>query len=384
MTTVVDRQARLAEILPPAWRDVFTAVPRHLFMPATVWLDSGSPPVRLRRQDDPEAWMAACYEDRPLITQLDDGADTGRGYFSSSASKPSIVADMLEAAHLASGQQVLEIGTGTGWNAALIGAVVGVENVTTVEVDTRLADAARTATAAAGWPVKVVAADGTKGYPDGAPFDRILSTAAVQQVPGVWVEQTRPGGRIVTPWGTSFHNGTLARLDVAADGLRASGRFGGNAGFMWVRSQRTPHGTLDDRVRPEHGYAVSSTDLHPYDPVGDFDASFAIGLLLPGVKDLLVFDDDIDGNPKFTVYLMDPGSGSWASWRVTPQSRGEYEVRQHGPRLLFDELAAAYRWWEAAGRPEHSRFGLTVTSDRQEVWLDEPTAVVAAPVPTPS
>lgn len=379
MTTVADLQDRLAENLPSAWRDVFAAVPRHLFIPDTVWTDDGDGPVPLRRPDDPDAWMALCYEDRPLITQLDDGTGTGRGYSSSSASKPSIVAEMLEAANLAPGQKVLEIGTGTGWNAALLGAVVGGENVTTVEIDSDLADAARRATAAAGRPVEVVSADGTKGYPEGAPFDRILSTAAVQQVPGAWVEQTRPGGRIVTPWGTSFHNGTLARLDVAADGRCASGTFGGNAGFMWIRSQRTPHGTLDERVRPEHEYTVSVTDLHPYEPVGDFDASFAIGLRVPGMKDLLVFDDGIDGDPKFTVYLMDPGSGSWASWRVAPASGGEYQVRQHGPRLLLDELAAAYRWWEAAGRPEHSRFGLTVTTAGQDVWLDTPAAIAATP-----
>lgn len=376
MTAPVDLQARLAADLPAAWRDLLAAVPRHLFIPATVWIDGGDDPVPLHRADDPDRWMAACYEDRPLITQHDDGAGTGCGYVTSSASMPSIVVEMLDAADLAPGHRVLEVGTGTGWNAALIGEIAGAENVTTVEVDAGLAETARATAAAAGRPLEVVTGDGTEGHPARAPYDRIVSTAAVQRIPWAWVEQTRPGGRIVTPWGTSFHNGTLARLDVAADGRSATGPFGGNAGFMWVRGQRTPHGTLHDRVRPEHEYTTGATGLHPYDPVGDFDASFAIGLRVPGMKDLLVFDDDIDGNPKFTIYLMDPGSGSWASWRVTPESGGEYAVREHGPRRLFAELEAAYTWWVSAGRPEHRRFGLTVTAEGSRVWLDDPKQVL--------
>ncbi|MCK9872155.1 methyltransferase domain-containing protein [Nocardiopsis dassonvillei] len=374
MTNPEDLSSRLVEEIAPslAWRDTFERVPRHRFIPDRIWIEDGDELSTLDRSDDPEAWLRACYTNQPVITQIDDGDPTGRGHSSSSASMPSIVALMLEATDLAAGQRVLEIGTGTGWNAALLADRVGAGNVTSVEIDPAVA--ARAEENLEGYGVRVVVGDGEKGCPPDALYDRVLATAAVQRVPYPWVEQTVPGGRIVTPWGTSFHNGTLLRLQVGADGT-ASGRFGGNAGFMWVRGQRTPHGTLDERVRPDHEYTESTTDLHPYEPVGDFDASFAIGLRVPGMKDLLVFDDDVPGNPDYTVYLMDPGSDSWASWRVRSGYR-EFRVRQHGPRHLFEELAGAYAWWQEAGRPEHSRFGVTVTRQGQRVWLDDPGNVL--------
>lgn len=367
-------RSRLAEEINPssAWRGAFERVPRHRFIPDRIWVEDGDELTTLDRSDDPDGWLRACYADRPVITQIDDGDPTGRGHSSSSASMPSIVALMLEATDLAAGQRVLEIGTGTGWNAALLADGVGAGNVTSVEIDPAVA--ARAEENLEGHGVHVVVGDGEKGHPPDAPYDRVLATAAVQRVPYPWVEQTAPGGRIVTPWGTSFHNGTLLHLRVGSDGT-ASGRFGGNAGFMWVRGQRTPHGTLEERVRPGHEYTETTTDVHPYEPVGDFDASFAIGLRVPGMKDLLVFDDDVPGNPDYTVYLMDPGSGSWASWRVLSGHR-EFGVRQHGPRRLFEELAGAYAWWREAGRPEHSRFGVTVTREGQRVWLDDPGNVL--------
>ena len=370
MTSAEDLLANLAEeVAPSSWQDTFRRVPRHHFVPDRIWIGDGDDETALDRADAPDAWLRACYADQPVITQIDDGSSSGRGYRSSSASMPSVVATMLVATDLSPGQRVLEIGTGTGWNAALLADRAGAGNVTSVEIDPGIA--AQADRALEGRGVRVVLGDGEKGYPPDAPYDRVLATAAVQRVPYPWVEQTVPGGRIVTPWGTSFHNGTLLRLRVDEDGTTASGRFGGNAGFMWVRGQRTPHGSLEERVRPDHEFAETVTDLHPYEPVGDFDASFAIGLRVPGMKDLLVFDDDVPGNPRYTVYLMDPGSGSWASWRISPGPH-EYPVRQHGPRHLFDELAAAYTWWQEVGRPEHSRFGVTITREGQRVWLDEP------------
>lgn len=368
--------SRLAEIVPPAWRDTFAAVPRHVFVPDLVWLEDGEGPVPLRRDDDPERWRAVCDSDRPIVTQLDDGTRSGKGYITSSASQPSIVAMMLEATDLAPGHRVLEIGTGTGWNAALLAAVVGAKNVTTVEIDPVVAARARKALEAANLPVVTVVGDGTAGHSAGAPYDRVLSTAAVHHVPYSWVEQTQPGGRIVTPWGTTFHNGVLATLEVDKDGT-ASGPVSGNTAFMWVRDQRRPHAVVEEQVRPEHEYEETTTSLHPYEPIGSFDARFAIGLrMAPGATEVTVFDDDEPGNPFFTVYLMAPDSGSWTSWRITPNANGAYRVRQHGPRRLFDEMVLAYEWWCEAGKPNHTRFGLTVGPERQSIWLDHSARVV--------
>ncbi|MFE9244407.1 rRNA adenine N-6-methyltransferase family protein [Nocardiopsis sp. NPDC006938] len=378
MTDAARLRSRLAEGMSPARREDFLAVPRHLFAPERIWVrDGDGGTVALDRSENPQGWLAACYEDRPLGVQFDDGHDTGRGYCSSSASMPSVMASMLDAADLEPGHRVLEVGTGTGFNAALMASRVGVRNVTTVEIDRGLANLARSTLRLNGWPVRVVSGDGTLGYPSSGPFHRVMSTAAVQEVPYAWVEQTVAGGLIVTPWGTALHNGALLRLRVEADGT-ASGNFGGDVSFMWVRGQRTPHGAVEDRVLPEHDHTASVTALHPHTAVGDFDASFAVGLLVPEVKSTTVFDRDDPTTSRYTVYLMDPRSGSWASWRVEPGSE-EFPVRQHGPRKLFDEVESAYRWWVGRGRPEHSRFGVTVDREGQHVWLDDPGDKVDAP-----
>lgn len=363
-------QSRLAGQMPAAWRDSFLQVPRHRFIPDTIWIrDADGKPAPLCRSDDPAAWLRACYTDAPIAVQLDDGDGSGGGYVSSTASMPTVVAMMLESAGLSPGLSVLEIGTGSGYNAALLASVVGTENVTTVEIDTQLAEQATVALERAGWPVKVVTADGEKGYPPRAPFDRVVATAAVGTVPYAWVEQTRSGGIVVVPFGTAFHSGALLRLKV--DRGVAVGRFDGDAAFMWTRAQRPPHGSVEDRVRAEHDVSEASTRLHPYEPVGDFDAGFAIGLRVPGMMSTLVYDHDDPASERYTVYLMDPGSRSWASWRVEPES-AEYAVRQHGPRRLFTELESAYRWWVDADKPSHTRFGVTVTPHGQQVWLGTP------------
>ncbi|MBB4933398.1 protein-L-isoaspartate(D-aspartate) O-methyltransferase [Lipingzhangella halophila] len=370
-----DLVARIVESgdLSEQWTPTFERVPRENFIPEIIWDEERQ---AVHRADAPHRWNQLVCADAPVITQLDDGAETGPGYISSSASKPSIVAMMLEALDVAEGYRVLEVGTGTGWNAALLADRLGDERVTTVEVDPVLAEAARKALADAGYHPTVLCGDGMAGSPASAPYDRVIATAAVQRVPYAWVEQTRPGGRIVAPFGTAFHNGTLLRLTVHGDGS-ASGRFGGNVGFMWVRDQRTPHGAVEDRVRPEHDYTETTTEVHPYEPVADFDASFVVGLQVPDMKSTVVHDGE-PAEGRFTVYLMDPDSGSWASWRVTPERVGGYRVRQHGPRMLFDELSAAYTWWQQTGRPAHTRLGLTMTAEGEHLlWVDEPGRVLS-------
>jgi protein-L-isoaspartate(D-aspartate) O-methyltransferase len=337
-----------------------------------VWEQTDDGLVPVWRDDDPAGWLHRVYTDAPVITQADDGAtppgERGR-YVSSSTSKPSIVFRMLAELDARPGQRVLEIGTGTGWNAGLLSARLGSGHVVSIEVDPALAASARKALAAVGLSPTVVTGEGEGGYPPGAPYDRVLATASVQCVPYAWVAQTRPGGLIVTPWGTPYHNGALLKLTVRDDGT-AAGHFVDELAFMWLRGQRIPFGYLEDRVNPGDEAVESTTALHPYEPVNDVNASFAIGLRVPGAQSLVVPDDN--GDPyHYVLWLTDSASGSWAS---LTHERGAktYPVRQHGPRRLWDEVAAAHAWWVAAGRPAYTRFGLTVSPTDQTVWLDSP------------
>jgi protein-L-isoaspartate O-methyltransferase len=122
------------------------------------------------------------------------------------------------AARVADGMRVLEIGTGTGWNAALLAHRLGHAAVTSVEIDPDITRQAAQALTAIGHTPKVVCADGSLGYPMDAPYDRVIATCAVSTVPYAWVAQTRPGGMILAPWAPpASRNDPLARLTVNDD-----------------------------------------------------------------------------------------------------------------------------------------------------------------------
>ncbi|WP_189536696.1 methyltransferase domain-containing protein [Streptomyces roseolilacinus] len=200
----------------PAWRAAFEEVPRHLFVPSYhVGVLGGY--ERLRRDDpDPEGrrrWLEGAYEDQPLGTLL-------RGdELVSSASQPSLMADMLHALDVRDGDTVLEIGAGSGYNAALLCHRLGDARVTTVDIDADIADAARAHLHEAGHHPVVVTGDGARGRPDRAPFDRIVATCAMPSVPAAWLAQCRPGACVVAPLSTG-----VVRLRVE-DAEHAEGRF---------------------------------------------------------------------------------------------------------------------------------------------------------------
>jgi protein-L-isoaspartate(D-aspartate) O-methyltransferase len=151
-------------------------VPRHLFLPGLA----------------PES----AYRDDAIVTKRD--AD---GQPISSSSQPAIMAIMLDQLDLAPGLRVLEIGAGTGYNAALMRHIVGsAGTVVSVDIDAEVAAQARDHLASAGYPdVTVVTADGAAGYPPSAPYDRVIATVGVSDLAPSWLDQMSPGGRIVVP-----------------------------------------------------------------------------------------------------------------------------------------------------------------------------------------
>ncbi|MER5886845.1 methyltransferase domain-containing protein [Streptomyces sp. NPDC001941] len=364
------------------WAQAFTDVPRSPFLPDLIWpydmATGDATPVRW--SEDPETWAKYANANGPIVTQWDDGdhdGDTPGWSSSSSASMPSVVFSMLRDLDLRPGQNVLEIGTGTGWSAALMTQRVGCDRVTTIEVDDQVADRAKTALLQFGTPVNVIAGDGAQGYPEGAPYDRVIATCGLRTIPYAWVEQCATGGVIVAPWGTHFTNGdAVARLVVADDGKSASGWFTGAVEFMKLRAQRRPPLVHGDYTRNGGLDAAekSTTTLTE----GEFLAprfsaqTFALGLAVPHCV-RVVADKRNGAQP---VWLYELGGESWACVMFDEDS--DARVWQFGPRRLWDESEAAYRWWDAQGRPGFDRFGLTVDSDGERAWLDAPDG----PVPT--
>ncbi|MFF4436967.1 methyltransferase domain-containing protein [Streptomyces sp. NPDC001621] len=208
----------------PVWREAFAEVPRHLFVPYYYVAGRGGYERRWGESPDPaarERWVRGAYEDVPLATRLRDGE------LLSSSSQPSLMARMLVALRVEDGDRVLEVGAGTGYNAALLAHRLGDDDlVTTIDLEPEITESARQHLAAAGHRPPVVTGDGARGVPERAPFDRIIATCALPTVPRAWLAQCRPGARVLTPLATG-----LLALTVR-DAEHAEGRFLPSAAFF--------------------------------------------------------------------------------------------------------------------------------------------------------
>ena len=182
---LVDRLERQRD-LDPATAAAMRAVPRHEFVP--------------------EAQRSKAYSDRPL--------PIGEGQ---TISAPHMVAIMTDLLDLEPGHEVLEIGTGRGYHAAVTAAVVGAANVHTVEYHEALADAARRRFRETGDDaISVRHGDGKRGWPAHAPYDRAYLTCAAPDFPDAVVDQVRPGGVLLAPIGTRRQR--LVRATKRGDG----------------------------------------------------------------------------------------------------------------------------------------------------------------------
>ncbi|MEV6107087.1 methyltransferase domain-containing protein [Streptomyces sp. NPDC051940] len=200
----------------PAWRRAFEDVPRHLFVPYYYVGGLGGYERLWREDPDPARraqWLEGAYSDGPLATRVRDGE------LISSSSQPSLMAWMLQDLEVEDGHRVLEIGAGTGYNAALLCHRLGDALVTTVDLYPEITEAARNHLDRAGHHPAVVTGDGARGCPSRAPYDRVIATCKLNRVPQAWLDQCAPGAVVLAPLATG-----LIRLRVTTPG-EGSGRF---------------------------------------------------------------------------------------------------------------------------------------------------------------
>nr|WTB08266.1 methyltransferase, FxLD system [Streptomyces antimycoticus] len=173
---LVDQLVQGGSIRTARVEQAMRAMPRHLFVP--------------------QAPLEKAYSNTTVDTKYDSA---GRSI--SCASQPGIVALMLEQLHVEPGMKVLELGAGTGFNAGLLGHLVGQQgHVTTIDVDNDIVEGARTGLKAAGLAnVTAILGDGAQGYAANAPYDRIVATVGAHAVPHAWLDQLAPGGRLLSP-----------------------------------------------------------------------------------------------------------------------------------------------------------------------------------------
>lgn len=340
---MVDALVAGGRVRSGAVEEALRAVPRHLFLP--------------------DRTPAAAYADEAVAVQRVDGVAT------SSASQPSMMAIMLEQLGLAAGQRVLEIGAGTGYNAALMARIVGpTGSVTTLDIDPGLIASAAGHLAAAGiGGIALVCADGALGYPPAAPYDRIVLTVGAADVRPEWAAQLAPGGRLLVPLAVRGSQLSTA-LDLGPDGVLRSDSVRGCA-FIRLRGL----GLAVDPVVELPGGAA----LHlPSDGPGADPAALAAALLEPGAPVPLPVElnaaDVFDGFGLWLA-LTEPGAGRlWQAEQVSNalcSSAGLAVVELAGIRVLpfgtaGGELArrilAALDAWHGAGAPQAPDWRITV------------------------
>ncbi|MFJ1590147.1 methyltransferase domain-containing protein [Kitasatospora albolonga] len=351
---LVQTLAASGELTDPAWQAAFEQVPRHVFVP--YFYDHTGRTISAYEAETRDQWFDAVHEDRALVTHRTEGAAT------SSSSQPSLMATMLEALRVedrAAGTKVLEIGTGTGYNAALLAHRLGNRSVVTVDTEPDLITTARARLTEAGYEPQVVLADGTYGHPDHAPYDRIIATCRIASVPPAWVRQLTAGpgsdaGQILAPLGNA-----LIRIHRTGP-HQAEGRFlPGGAYFMPLRHS-TATGVPTRRPALPTGKA-RHTDI-PAPALADNAYRFLLSLLEPHLD----WQYDLNDAGKPTAARV------WSPDGAIAALHPDGTVTEAGPRPLWSHLEDAHRTFTEHDQPGPERYGLTVDDDVQRVWLDSP------------
>lgn len=172
----------------------YFATPRHRFV--TRYRERGSKDWRAVNEANLAEHLPIIYSDRPLVLYGDNDSD-----IPSTISQPSFVLRMLDLLQLRPGDKVFELGAGSGWTPAMMGRLVGpTGQVTSFEIIPEVAKRAQEAVAALGMPnVRIIAGDAGDGFPEGAPFDRVVYTAGSFDLPRHVHEQVRDGGLVLVP-----------------------------------------------------------------------------------------------------------------------------------------------------------------------------------------
>lgn len=380
---LVDELKRRKYILTPGVEAAFRTVPRHLFVP-------GVP-------------LGDAYRDMAIPTKR-----TADGRFISSSSRPATMAIMLEQLGLAPGHRVLEIGAGTGYNAALMAHLVGRQGrVVTVDIDEHLVDTAREHLAAAGFErVLVVCGDGGLGYPDAAPYDRIILTVGAWDITPAWTEQLRPGGRLLLPLSikgpqlcvglervdehlesVSIEEGGFIGLRGAFAGPEGSVRIGEiNMGLAdptlvdlvavndWLKAPGRDQPT-GIRVRAE-AFGPLSLWLALREPGFCFLACFGDAVDRSLIPDLFRLSSTIKrahtigvlGEHGLCMLMRSPEAMADAEAEAAGAASFELFLRTCGPdNALADRVIGRIKEWDATGRP--SRKGLRIRVYPKKTWF---------------
>ncbi|PXY16579.1 protein-L-isoaspartate O-methyltransferase family protein [Prauserella muralis] len=358
---------KLGAIRSDTVEEAFATVPRHRFLRSfyyrsdRITLTPGTLP--------PEQLLDVIYANNALFTH--DGSD---GDPTSSSSGPSVMARMLEALQLRPGLRVLEIGAGTGYNAALITTITGAE-VTTIEAGRVAATGAAAALAELGLDdrVRVVHGDGYRGTPGSERYDRIIVTCGIAGIPTGWLDQLTDDGLILAPLAHAGVHPIVAARRPAGPAGPLNGRCVLWADFMPAAGPLRPAElvTHDPRVAipalqvRRLPTAAPALQLPQYN-----DLSFFLG-----ARDTLTSRAYLDHRDFVAAHgataLVDGDSAAWVQQTGDVLLAGAEAVTSR----LCDRLADLVATWQASGQP---------TAAGWSTQLQPHPATAHAPLMTPT
>jgi protein-L-isoaspartate(D-aspartate) O-methyltransferase len=370
-------EGRLGHPLAPAVRSAFLATPRHVFVPAYYDLEHTMHTAPAKEGAAWQEWLSWIYADEPLVTQID-----ARGLPTSSSSQPSIMAAMLEALAVEPGMRVMEVGTGTGYNAALLAHLVGSPRlVTSLELDPDLLEEARPLIEQVAEPgMALISGDGLAGYSPHAPYDRIIVTGSFLPVAPAWVAQLAPFGRLVMNLRGRLAGGLLT-LCKQEDGTASGTLVPGSQQISFMRLRQ--HCAEPVAVAAPEGYKqwpiqeqvllatddplhVLASHLSDFEILRGHDLTLWFQWAFPGLGvkwsgkpgrplTTLVIDEDTQ-----TVLLIEPDEAG-----LTLTVRGK--------RRLWTELVHAWQDWQQCGCPGEQAYRLLIDPDgRQRIEVMPP------------
>ncbi|MBV9690723.1 MAG: methyltransferase domain-containing protein [Ktedonobacteraceae bacterium] len=357
--------------LTPTIQNAFLHMPREVFVPYFYERDELERKRMAWKQMSPDVmpahqYLALVYRDDALVTSVDS-----RGMPDSSSSQPSIMASMIEALAIEPGHRVLEIGTGTGYNAALLAYLTGdADLVTSIDIDPRLVQQARNALSQVGIKgVHTVLGDGYQGYQQNAPYDRVIATASAPTLPPEWYKQLAPGGRLVMELHGSLE-GSFFLLDKNKQGMQAVGRFFDRAiHFMPLINRDVITPSLMIHLNERLAQPCRATfELPAGSPLPAILKTRSFRWLLqwsmPGCQLQERSQTSQNSSIIHHFYLCEPETKTLLCF-LRREPGGHWQGSIFGSRPLWDDLNNAYALWHQLDCPEVDRYHVEVNEQGQ-------------------
>lgn len=366
---MVDQLKAKGDIVSPAIEAAFRHVPRHPFIDHYYRQDRVGPKMKWNQVifdqvEQADQWLAAIYTNDALVTALDSYSQP-----TSSSSAPCAMAAMLEQLDLRPEMRVLEIGTGTGYNAAILAYLTGDPHlVFTADLYSALTEKAQERLDRVVGPgVTVHTGNGLDGYPPGAPYDRIIATASWYRVPLPWLDQLRSDGMIVMNLRGRLGWCGFLRVVKTGMGRAACGIFTAGSDFMVLQEQESPSASFVSLIPKYTGrpvterFLVTSQEFDPrqlsYDPL-----LLILQLAFPYLYQGWI---KAEADPAPAMCLIDTASETLL--KFSPEANEDtWTLEIRGDPCIWEGITQAFHQWQSLGDPPLTDFVVEIDESGQQ------------------